>query len=307
MEAVVLFRNTTGMDVEEHRVLSFTFRKEAYTPYTTLTARFLAPSNDPTTVTEVLFYLDGRLVHHGIADSYTVTRSGGSTVGVLRSRSFTSMLLQNQMEPGLYTDISLNKLIDTMIHIPYVTHEDDSDDSGYIFVKYGSDLWEAVANFSYKKMRTYPYIRGTNCVMMTPYPQPETFAYSNSSLLSTGSRLKLNTMVSGLHMEDMSGQYGTFDLIDQEAQARDITRHRYFELDRQFVYQPQEALEYRDKFAARGWRKDFCTYSGYNGEDLCDLASFGGVSGRRITSITITGSSSGIITEIGTYRDKFYT
>ncbi|MBQ8959595.1 MAG: hypothetical protein IJ071_00005 [Ruminococcus sp.] len=307
MGAVILFRNTTGTDVEEHRVLSFTFRKEAYTPYTSLSARFAAPSPDPTTVTEVLFYLDSRLIHHGIVDSYTVTRSGGSYIGVLRSRSFTSMLLQNQMEPGLYTGISLNRLMDDMIHIPYVTHEEDTDESGYIFVKYGSDLWEAVANFSYKKQKTYPYIRRTNCVMMTPYPQPETFAYASGELLSTGSRLKLNTMVSSLHMEDLNGDFGTYDLTDQAAQARQIVRHRYFELDRQYLYQPQEALEFRDKYAARGWRKDFCTYSGYKGEDLCDLATFGGISGRRITSIGITGSSSGIVTEIGTYRDRFYT
>ena len=306
MQAVILFRKIAGSDVEEHRVLSFSFRKEVYTPFTALTARFAAPESDPVPVTEVLFYLGGKLIHHGTADSYTVTRSGGSYIGTLRSRGFSSMLRQNQMQPGLYTGISLNKLMDTMVHIPYVTHEEDSDESGYIYVKYGSDLWDAIANFSYKKQQTYPYIRSTNCVMMSPYPQPESFAYADSQLLETGSELNTKNMVSHLHMEDIDGQYGTFDLTDPDAAARQIVRHRYFELDMRFLYQPQEALAFRDKFAARAFRTEFCSYSGYNGEDLCDLLSFGSVSDRRISAVSISGGPSGIITKLSAYRDRFY-
>ena len=307
MEAVLLFRKLAGSDVEEHRVLSFRFSKESYTPYTILTARFAAPEADPAGVAEVLFYLGGKLIHHGVVDSCNVTLSGGCYTGELRSRGFTSMLRQNQIEPGLYTGISLNKLMDNMVHIPYVTHENDTDETGYIYVKYGSDLWEALTAFTYKKQQTYPYIRGTNCVMMSPYPQPESFAYSNRELLSAGAGLRLKNMVSHLHMSDISGDYGTYDLTDQSAVDRKICRHRYFELDNQFLYQPQEALEFRDKFAARGWRREFCSYSGYKGEDLSDLATFGSVSARRINALSISGSPSGITTTISTYLDRFYT
>ena len=76
------------------------------------------------------------------------------------------------------------------------------------------------------------------------------------------------------------------------------------ELDRRFLYEPQRALEFRDKMAMRGWKRSFFTYRGYRGEDLFDRAQVGEVT-RDITSVRINGGRNGIITEIGMYSDKF--
>ena len=107
-------------------------------------------------------------------------------------------------------------------------------------------------------------------------------------------------------MSNLEGEFGEFELTDNDVVSHNIVRHRFFELDKQFLYNPQQALEYRSKFASRGRKKLFCTYSGYNGEDLSDSATFGTVQNKRIGSLTITGNSSGIITEIGIYKDKFH-
>ena len=72
-----------------------------------------------------------------------------------------------------------------------------------------------------------------------------------------------------------------------------------------FLYSPQQALVYRDKYEFRGRERVFCSYSGYRGEDLNDLVSFGDISAERIGSVAVKGSSKGIFTEVGVYRDKF--
>lgn len=306
-DAYLRFRNTDASVFTEASLLSFAFRKDAYSAYTSLTARAVTAEDIFPDAAEVELYVGNILVHHGLIDQLTAETSGGSTVTTVVSRGFTSLLCQNQIEPGMKLNVSVNSLMDGYYTLPYVTHENNSDTSNYIFVKNNSTMWDGVVNLSYKLFGTYPYIRGTNCVRVTPVSQPQEFNYSGSELLSTGSAISGRRLTSHFHMSDINGDFGNFDLTDNDVLAQKIVRHRFFELDRQFLMNPQDALVFRDKYCTRAWKRRFCTYSGYNGEDLCDLATFGGVSGRRITSITITGSSSGIITEIGTYRDKFYT
>lgn len=305
MTAVLLFRNINSSDTREVKLLSFGFRKDAYTPYTSLTASFLASATDTSSVSEVLLYINNILVHHGIIDSITVTRRKGVMTGQLTSSSFTCMLRQNQLEPGLYTNISINSLMDNMIAIPYVTHQNSSDTSSYIYVLKGSTMWDGVVNLCYKLTGRYPYIRGTNCVMLDPYPQPEAFSYSEDSLIAAGDGISTKHLVSDLHMADIDEQYGTFDLHDPDAGVRNIVRHLYFDLDKRFLYDPAQALQYRDKISTRGWMRHFITYSGYRGEDLSDLATFGSLTNRRISAVEITGSREGIFTEISVYDDKF--
>lgn len=304
MTANIVFKKTNGTTVAAGSITSFSFRKEVYQPFSSFSAAFSADNIEPHDCSEVLFYLNSKLVHHGIIDSLKVT-NGVYRTGAVSSRSFTSMLLQNQLEPGLYTDMSINRLMDNMVQIPYVTHQDSDDRSGYIYVKYGSTLWDGIVNLSFKKYGTYPYIRGTNCVMFGAPETPESFTYSNSGLYSYGSGVYEKRLCSDFHMANIREEYGEFDLNDPDVSARNIVRHRYFELDRQFVYSPPQALEYRDKFAKRGWRRFFCTYSGYNGEDLFDLATMPGASSKPIAGITVTGKSSGISTEISVYSDGF--
>lgn len=307
MTADIVFVHTDSSFTMVSSILSFRFRKEAYTPYTELEAVFSVPDGlDTGTVTEVMFSLGSRLIHHGIADRLTVTEKGGCLTGTVTSRSFSCMLMQNQMEPGLYTRVSINRLMDNMLSIPYVTHESSADETGYIYVKQGSTLWDSLADLAYKQLGRYPYIRGTNCVMFSQAASPAEFSYTASQLLSQGEEVSEKRLESDFHMADINGDYGTYDLNDPDVSARNIVRHRYFELDRQFLYAPQSALVFRDKVACRGWRRAFCSYGGYSGEDICDKVSFGDIAGERICRIDVTGGRRGIVTELSVYHDRFW-
>ncbi len=305
MNAHLVFTSDSGETFLENKILSFRFLKDVYSSHSTLTARYCADFPFTERFTEVMLYVNGLPVHHGYIDSLRVSYSGGTDTGTLVSSGFTAFLRQNQMEPGLYTRTSLNSLMDGFYTFPHVTHEDNSEES-YIYVKGGSTMWDGVVNLTYKLCGSYPYIRGTNHIMMNLPPDPSHFSYSDRILLSTGSEINESRITSDFHMADISGDYGVYELHDSEVSGREIVRHRYMELDRQFLYNPSEALSYYDSYAARGWKRYFCSYCGYNGEDLCDIAAFGNLSEKRISAVEIIGGRKGIATKISVYDDKFY-
>jgi hypothetical protein len=303
--AVLTVKTSDGTVLAESGVLSFLFTKDMYTPYTTLTARAAVERDSYGEAAEVLLSIDGRTVHHGLSDSIRWEKAGGERFLSVSSRGFTSLLVQNQIEPGLKMNISFNMLMDDYYTLPYVAHENNSDDSSYIYVRPNTSMWDAAANLSFKLLGTYPYIRGTNTVMISPAACPQSFDLRGESLIASGTELTGSRLASGYHMADIGGSYGTFDLTDSDAAALKIVRNKYFDLDMRFLYSPQQALVYREKYDFRGYERVYCSYSGYKGEDIYDRVTFGAVSGERIGSLTIRGSSHGIITETGVYRDKF--
>lgn len=305
LDVKIVINKMNGAPIEENNILSFTFIKDAYTPYTTLSAKIHAGEDTYMSISEILFYVGDKLIHHGLIDSLERTVSDGRSIVTLTSRGFTSLLSQNQLEPGMYTNISVNKLMDGFYTLPYITHEDNSDESNYIFVKSSSSMWDGIVNLSYKLCGTYPYIRGTNCVRITHEENPYIFSYDSNTLISSGCTYSYRRRISDFHMADLDGNYGSYEYTDNNVINRKIIRHKYFELDKQFLYEPENALVYRDKLADRAHFRYFCKYCGYNGEDLFDKVSFDYVNQRRITSIEITGSSKGIFTELGVYYDGF--
>ena len=306
MNVYVILKNTDNSEMIYDNILSFSFHKDSYQSYTSLGAKFKGNISLPENISEIILKIDGKTVHHGIADNISVEFSGGSSLISVSSRSFTSLLLQNQIETGLKTNISINSLINSYYNLPYVTHEDSSEKS-YIFVKSNSNMWDGIVNLSYKIKGTYPYIRDTNCIRITPVENPAVFEYNDNNLISRGVITSGRKLTSNFHMSDLNGDFGEYELSDSDIISHNIIRHRFFELDRQFLYNPQQALEYRSAYSSRGRKKIFCTYSGYNGEDLSDIVTFGVVDKKRINSVTITGNSAGIITETAVYNDKFFT
>ena len=305
MTASITVKKIDGTLISEERILSFRFRKNSYLPYTLLNAQLHAEYADFENSAEIFFYIDQKLVHHGLIDSLKVTCSGGGRIVSLVSRGFTSLLCQNQIEPGLKPSITFNQLMDGYYTLPYITHEDNSGQTGYIFVSGKTTMWDGIANLSYKFYGTYPYIRGTNCVRITPEGNPATFSYNDEELLCMGFSMNGRRIMSHYHMADMSGDYGQYEYENPEAAAYGIVRHKYSELDKEFLYEPENALVFYDKLASRSQKVFFCRYSGYNGEDLSDILSFGSIHSERIEGIEITGSAKGIFTELNVYHDKF--
>ena len=286
------------------KVLNFTFRKEIYLPYTSLDAAFVGEDDDISNAVEISLYIGGKLVHHGLVDTVSTEISSGGTIIRLSSRSFTSLLVQNQTEPGLKTRVSINSLMNSFYTFPYITHE-DRPETGYIYVKPNSSMWDSVVNLSYKLFGTYPYIRGTNCIMVSSYPQPESFSYTSGDILAAGRGVDLRSVKSNFHMANLSGEYDEFEYEDTFAVQHELIRHHFFELDNRFLYSPEDAPEYQAKLCSRGRVRHYCRYSGYNGEDLFDEVTFPGVNGKKAAEVKISGSGNGVVTEVSTYEDMF--
>ncbi|MCM1132153.1 MAG: hypothetical protein NC340_01645 [Ruminococcus flavefaciens] len=309
MTAFAIFLRPDGSESRAFMTLSFKFIKEAYIPYTQLSAVFstettsFTPFGSPSEYSEVIFYVDSYPVHHGIIDSFRITTENGITKGTVKSRGFTSLLLDNQLEPGLYANISVDKLMNNYYTLPKVTHEKGTDEN-YIFVKNGTSMWDALVSLSYKLYGTYPHIQGQNKVMLTVTPG-KNFVFDTENLLNYGSEMNTVRLVSDFHMADLDDTYSKYSYNNTEAESKNIVRHRYFDLDRRFLYNPEQALLFRNAVSMRGWRRKFCTYSGYKREDLFDTVSFGDVQNGLIKSIAITGDRNGIQTELGVYDDKF--
>lgn len=295
------YKKADGTEVSFDQIFGITFKKDAFTPYTTLTA-VAAATPFPSDIHEIRLAVEAYTVHKGIVDSYKVVEEKGFKKAVITSRGYTSLLTENQLAPGLYTDISLNKLFKNYFTLPNITHEDNSDLS-YIYVNKGAAMWDGAANLSYKLKGSYPYIRKHNTVMMSMPTDAKNLAYTDEQIVSRGTELSTARMVSHYHMADIGGDYGKFESVSKEAVSRNLIRHRYFELDRRFLYSPQSACDFRTMMSERGYKRKFFTYNGYQGEDLNDLVTFGDTAEKRIKAIRITGNSKGVFTELSVYED----
>lgn len=304
-----IFVRHDGEESKAIRVLKFSFEKESYMPYTKLSMTFSAnesvfkPFNSAFDYSYVMFYLDEKCVHKGIIDYFRLTDESGVKMGILRSRGFTSLLLDNHYEPGLHTDISIDNLIDCY-NLPFVEHESDTNKS-YIYVKPNSSMWDAVVNLSYKLHGTYPYIKGQNKVKMTIDAPEKTLVFDNSSIFFKGSEISTKRLVSDFHMADIDDTYGNFYYQNTQANQKKIVRNRYFDLDKRFLYEPEKALYFRNAMQSRAWKRHFMVYNGTNKEDLFDAVSFGNVVNGRIRAIKVTGDKDGIQTELSVYEDLF--
>lgn len=312
MNAMISFLTSDNKESRAYLTYNFTFIKEAYTPYTQVTATFSVadsevifnPIHSAADFSEVTFYIDSKPVHRGLIDSFRIIENDGGRIGILKSRGFSSLLLDNQIQPGIYTDISINELMDNYYSFYKVTHEKSSDKS-YIYVKSGSSMWDAVVNLSYKLYGTYPHIKGMNEITMTPGTPNKNLVFDGDSLLNCGSEINTTHIISDFHMADVDDTYGKFNYTNPDAVNMHIVRNRYFDLDRRFLYNPEQALHFRDAIAAKSCKRKFCTYSGYSQEDLFDTVSFGDVTNGLIKSIKVTGDQSGMRTELSVYYDKF--
>lgn len=305
MQAKIEIKKNDGSSFEESEILSFSFKKNLYMSYTMLNVNFIAGDSDYLSVCEIFLKIGGYTVHHGLIDSLEITEKNGVRTGRIVSRGFTSLLLQNQIEPGLKSNISLNSLLDNYYPLNYITHEDNSNTENYIYVQNRSTMWDGVVTLAYKLCNNYPFIESTNCVRITPKPQPLNFSFSDSDILAYGLLNDFSALISNFDMPDINGDYGIYSLEDSSVVNKKIIRHKYIEFDEEFLYNPQQALIFRNKISNKAGLCYYIEYAGYNGEDLTDIVSFKDINNKKIGLVNIRGSQKGIFTKIGVYQDIF--
>lgn len=299
--AALTLKNTSGSVFTTNKLIGFRCKKERYTPYSELTVSVLG-GDSVSDVVEAQFSIDGKVLHKGIMDAMTVTKSGGKTVLRLTSRGFSSMLAQNELEPGLMMQISLNELMSEKMIVPNVTWQNSSAKARYIYVKDNDSQWSAIVNLSLMLNEDYPYIGQVNEVRLSP---GSVKVVSPSGIFEEGVTGDYSKMVSHYHMKDVNDTY-SYNYTDGFATARGIVRHKYIAYEKQFVALSDYGLQYRLSYTERGCKGRFLTYLGYSGEELRDKVTFPDGNVLEISAVEICGNSKkGIFTKDICYFDRY--
>lgn len=289
----------------ETQCLAVTLEREAYTPYARMTAVFLSEGADYGRVTSIALYHRGGPVYQGIMDNVRQYRKDGRVFVKVQSRSFTSVLAQNEIVPGLHTNMTMQKLMTGFYRFPNVYYEDYAG-SGYIYVDDGASMWDSIVNFGYKLTGNYPYIH-SNTVRLTPHANPKEIILDKGQVLETGIEQDNTRLVSMYHMADITGNYDTYQLSNPLAEEAEIVRHKQIALDQEYLYAPEQALQFRNLVSQRAVRAKYVVYSDFQREELCDRVTFGDfLRDACICRVQMRFTSSGVRTKLWAYDDGFY-
>ncbi len=295
-----------GVTVEAGECLSLTLEREIYTPYETLQGVFLADADtDYSGVVSIELQWLGQSIFTGLADHVEKFRRNGVWFLRVQSRTFTSLLTQNELEPGLHTNLTLQSLVSGFYTLPHVTVEQNPA-SGYIFVKDGTSLWDSVVTFVYKVSRRYPFV-DNNMVRMTFDAEPRIHVPVTKRITETGTVTDTTRLVSHYHMEDIEGTPDAYTEENTAATAMQIVRHKQIPFDRQFLSNPQSALTFRNLYSCRGYRAKYVTYHGFANEKLGEKIRCGQfLQDATICRVRMTFSAQGLRTTVWAYEDGFY-
>ena len=283
----VVLITRTGKAYLANGIAAFTLDKEAYTPYSQLTATVYGNFSIQqfTGIYRVQLLLDGTELHFGTVEKFRLVQENGTSYVRFSSRGLTALLLQNQLEPGLHTAMSLDKLMQDFVTFPKeITWESDTDTSNYLFVKEGTSMWDGVANLTYKLCGRYPFVYHANEIRMHLPETYRNFYVGADTLLGMGMTADQSRIYSRFSMADADGTYGKFQEHD-----------------------PQQALVFRRKFAGRGLVSYYFDRIGAVAADLGDRITCSGIiENAPITHIRMTGNQNGVRTRLEAYQDEFY-
>lgn len=300
--AVLKLKLSNGTYIVPDGIVGFKCRKERYTPYSSLDVAAVLESTDSISdVREVRLEINGNAVHSGIMDNMTFSESGGVKRLRITSRGFSSMLSQNELEPGLLAGITLNKLMSEKMVVPNVTWQSSAESVRYIYVKEHDSQWSAIVSLGLTLNGQYPYIGGTNEIRLT---QRSNEVLIPQNVYELGSTEDYSKMASHYHMKDVNGDY-SYNYTDGYAENKGIIRHKYVNFDRQFLALADFGLQYRLNFSQRGCRCKFIRYLGWCGEELRSRIQFPDGTTAEASVIEITGNAKkGIFTMTGCYYDR---
>ena len=292
-------------DAEERPCLSAVLEREAYTPYARVTAEFPMTGTTVPDVLRIALRWEGQEVFLGLPDRVERICRKGVWVVRVQSRSFSSLLTQNELAKGLHPDLTIGTLVQGFYQFPFVTYE-DSPVTGYIYVKEGSSLWDSICAFTYKQTRHHPYVV-KDCVMISP-PIGGTLHTVPAALVTAyGQSDDTTRRVSCIHMEDVSGEPDAYRETDAAAVALGIVRNRQIPFDRQFLQRIEDAMTSRLLFSQRGGQAVFVEYAGFADEELGERVTFGThMQAMTICRVRMVWSGKGVRTRIWAYRDGYY-
>lgn len=296
-----------GQELVTHtKGLSFSLDKEIYTPYDSASAEFLAESIDYSLIDRIAVYHENTCIFHGLADEIRQYHKNHAVFVRISSKSFTSLLTQNELEPGLHSNLTVESLLTGFYQFPFVTYENLSG-SDYIFVKAGNTMWDGVVSFGYKLTGHYPFVVQNHICFTKPRNRPN-HSFSTSQILEYGTTLTTTKLISHYHMEDISGNPNMYQQENPTASAFHIVRHKQIPFDNSFLYSPDLALTFRNLYSNRGCQANYLLYDGFSNENLGDTISYGTLmQNQTLCRLHTSFSTNGFRTALWCYQDGFYS
>lgn len=286
--------------------LSFSLEKEVYTPYDAITAEFLSQLNDYSQIDRMAVYLGETCIFFGLSDNIQLYQKNHVSLVRISSRSFTSLLTQNELEAGLHSNLTAESLLTGFYQFPYITYENLSG-TGYIYVKSGNTMWDGIVSFGYKLTGHYPYIIQNQVCFSRPQNRPVS-AFTSGQVLESGTVLNTTKLISHYHMEDINGNPNAYQQENQVASALNIVRHKQISFDRSFLHAPNTALTFRNLYSQRGYRANYLIYDGFRNENLGDTISYSSlIPNQTLCRLHATFGTNGFRTKLWCYQDGFYS
>lgn len=284
------------------QAVRFTLVRDRYLPYAAL--QITMPAGTQTALPlRVQFTLNGTLLHDGFVRAARYVQEQNTRMLTINSRSFTAVLTGNQLVPGMYYDVTLSSLM-TTYNLPHITYQQGDSSVRYLYVKENAGMWDALTAFGYKLCAGYPYVRVPNLLCVSPQPEGTPIVLPADKLLKRGSGTDAADLISRIDMADLDGTYGSFTRSNPAAAARGLTRVRQIAMDKQFLYDPDDALKFRIACSNRRLTQQSVKYIGYCGEDCEDYVRCGDLT-AHVSRITLTCDKGVLTTEDVFYFDDF--
>ncbi len=280
----------------------FLFLRDRYQPFSDLSIQLHTGSALKRTV-RIQFFLSHILLHDGLVRDAACKKEAGQFTTVIRSRGFTSVLMKNQLVPGIYNNVTLNSLMETY-QLPNVSYQENMQSISYLYVRDNASMWDSLIAYNYKLNGSFPYIRVPNLLCVVPRTGGTPVSVPQDAVLSTGTGIRTSEIISRIDMADAAGEYGSFTQSNALAAPLEIVRVRQILFDRQFAHAPDDALRFRLALSNRRFHSRTVTYAGYLGEDLEDAVTVGNET-ARVSRIEIRGDADGVVTADTFYYDSF--
>ena len=290
--------------------IRFSLLRERYQPYAALHAELVIPDSvaaggaEQLVPSAVCFYLGSMLLHDGTVQKAAVLHEQNMYLLRVDSRSYTAALMRNQMVPGMYYHVTLTSLLEEY-HLPHITCDSGAAEVNYVLIKEHTGIWDAVIAFCYKYNRGYPYVRVPNLLCAASQPDAAGIVLPADAVVRCGAAGEPAALISRVDMADLDGTYGSFTMTNPEAVRRGIVNVKQIAFDRQFLYNPQDALRFRIACSSRRLSQTVVTYAGYCGEDIEDAVQLPDGQTAHVSRILLTGDRNGLLTQDSFYFDDF--
>lgn len=293
----------SGNPLTLNQCVRFSLVRDRYQAFSVLHVTLLTDTMTAAPI-RVQFFLGGRCLHDGVVKKCECSKEAGQFALTVTSHGFSSLLIRNQLVPGLHFNLTLDSLMNTY-QLPHITYQGGVQMIRYIYVKDNASMWDSVIAYNYKLNKGFPYVRVPNLLCVLPQTGQEPITVPADSILKAGTGGELSEMLSRVDMANMQGEYGYYSKTNPLAAVYGIVRVKQILLDKQYVYDPDDALSFRIALGNRKLHLRTVTYTGYCGEDVEDLMNCGGLFTERVSRIVVTGDENGITTTDTFYEDDF--